>query len=125
METIGIIGGGPAGATIAERLAKGVSGFRVLVFEEKLGWEKPCGGGLTYKALRRYPFLLDAVEPHTLIREAEFVAANGDSVSLQLARPLAVYSRSVLNHLLLDRARGAGAEVISERVLGFDRTPEG
>src|SRR5215472_2480796 len=125
METIGIIGGGPAGATIAERLAKGCARFRVLVFEEKLGWEKPCGGGLTHKALRRYPFLLNAVEPHTLIRDAEFVAANGDSVRLRLARPLAIYSRSVLNNLLLERAREAGAEVIADRVLGFERTPQG
>lgn len=125
METIGIIGGGPAGATAAERLAKGGAGLRVLVFEEKLGWEKPCGGGLTHKALRRYPFLLDAAEPHTLIREAEFVAANGDSVCLQLSRPLAIYSRSVLNNLLLGRARKAGADVVAERVLGFDRTASG
>lgn len=124
METIGIIGGGPAGATAAERLAQGGAG-RVLVFEEKLGWEKPCGGGLTHKALRRYPFLLDAAEPHTLIREAEFVAANGESVRLQLARPLAIYSRSVLNKLLLGRAQQAGAEVIAERVLAFERTTSG
>jgi len=125
METIGIIGGGPAGAIAAECLARGGSRLRVLVFEEKVGWEKPCGGGLTQKALRRYPFLLDAVEPHTLIRDAEFVAANGDSVRLQLARPLAIYSRSVLNNLLLDRAREAGAEVIAERVLGLERAPDG
>jgi flavin-dependent dehydrogenase len=125
METIGIIGGGPAGATAAERLAKGGAGLRVLVFEERLGWEKPCGGGLTHKALRRYPFLLDAAEPHTLVRDAEFVAANGDSVRLQLARPLAIYSRSVLNNLLLDRARAVGAELVAERVLKFERTLEG
>jgi geranylgeranyl reductase family protein len=125
METIGIIGGGPAGATAAERLAKRGARFRVLVLEEKLGWEKPCGGGLTHKALRRYPFLLDVGKPHTLIRDAEFVAANGDSVRLQLARPLAIYSRSVLNNLLLERARQAGAEVIADRVLGFERTPQG
>jgi flavin-dependent dehydrogenase len=125
METIGIIGGGPAGATTAERLANGGSALHVLVFEERLGWEKPCGGGLTHKTLRRYPFLIEAAEPHTLIRDAEFVAANGDSVRLQLARPLAIYSRSVLNELLLGRAREAGAEVIGERVLGFERTLQG
>jgi flavin-dependent dehydrogenase len=125
METIGIIGGGPAGATAAERLAKGGSGLRLLVFEERLGWEKPCGGGLTHKTLRRYPFLIEAAEPHTLVRDAEFVAANGDSVRLQLARPIAIYSRSILNNLLLGRAREAGAEMTGERVLGFDRAPRG
>jgi len=38
---------------------------------------------------------------------------------------LAVYSRSVLNSLLLGRAESAGAEVIGERVLGFERTGQG
>ena len=77
------------------------------------------------KALRRDPFLLDAVEAHTLIRDAEFVAANGDSIHLQLSRPLAIYSRSVLNHLLLGRAREAGARGACGQVLGFDRKPDG
>jgi len=29
-----------------------------MVFDEKLAWEKPCGGGLTYKAYDQYPYLL-------------------------------------------------------------------
>jgi len=29
-------------------------------FDEKLAWEKPCGGGVTHKALQRYPFLAEA-----------------------------------------------------------------
>lgn len=125
LKTVAIIGGGPAGATVAARLADAANGLRALVFEEKLGWEKPCGGGLPYKALRRYPFLEGATEPHTLIREAELVAASGESVKLSLRQPLAIYSRAVLNNLLLGRARRAGAEVIEDRVLGFERVEGG
>jgi hypothetical protein len=55
-----VIGGGPAGAMAAEKLAR--AGWRVSVFEEKLGWEKPCGGGVTPKALARYPFLSRGAE---------------------------------------------------------------
>jgi geranylgeranyl diphosphate/geranylgeranyl-bacteriochlorophyllide a reductase len=44
----------------AEKLAR--AGWRVSVFEEKLGWEKPCGGGVTPKALARYPFLSRGAE---------------------------------------------------------------
>jgi len=51
---IAIVGGGPAGAFAAELLAAG--GKKVLLFDEKLAWEKPCGGGLTHKALSQYPF---------------------------------------------------------------------
>ena len=47
MKRVAILGGGPAGAFAAEQLAS--AGLRVVVFDEKLAWEKPCGGGLTFK----------------------------------------------------------------------------
>jgi len=127
VKTIAIIGGGPAGAMVAEGLASsgGGPGARALVFEERLGWEKPCGGGLPPKALRRYPFLAEATDAHTTIRDAELVAANGApdgvSVRLRLREPLAIYSRAVLNRLLLRRAEGAGAEIIQDRIVSFER----
>ncbi|MGA7645302.1 MAG: NAD(P)-binding protein, partial [Terriglobales bacterium] len=57
---IAIVGGGPAGALAAAVL--GAAGRDVLHFEEKLAWEKPCGGGVTHKALQQYPFLAEVGE---------------------------------------------------------------
>lgn len=126
---IAIIGGGPAGATAAERLARGAAAagerVAVTVFEERIGWEKPCGGGLPWKALRRYPFLLEASEPHRCAHDAELVAPNGRTLRVQLRAPLAIYSRSTLNNLLLRRAENAGAEIVPERILSFRRTNSG
>ena len=65
MKRVAILGGGPAGAFAAERLAS--AGLDVLVFDEKLAWEKPCGGGLTYKAYSQYPFLIENSTPKRLI----------------------------------------------------------
>jgi geranylgeranyl reductase family protein len=113
-QAIAIIGGGPAGAVTAESLAKG--GVRALIFEEKLGWEKPCGGGLSHRALQRYAFLADAMGYGKQVRDVEFIAPSGDRVRLRLRAPLAIYSRSVLNQLLLSRAEAAGAEVIADRI---------
>jgi flavin-dependent dehydrogenase len=48
--TVAIVGGGPAGAHAAELLSAG--GFPVRLYDEKIAWEKPCGGGLTFKALK-------------------------------------------------------------------------
>ena len=48
MKSVAVLGGGPAGASAAERLAR--AGLKTTLFDEKLAWEKPCGGGLTYKA---------------------------------------------------------------------------
>ncbi|HZT72770.1 MAG TPA: NAD(P)/FAD-dependent oxidoreductase [Terriglobales bacterium] len=113
-----VIGGGPAGALAAERLA--AAGRSVTLFDEKLAWEKPCGGGLTDKALRRYPFLREACRQH-LLAECELIGRDGRSVTLRLDRPIAVMPRLQLNGLLLDRARQAGAELIRDRVVALDR----
>ncbi len=110
-----IAGGGPAGALCAERLAR--AGFSVTVFEERPGWEKPCGGGVTWKTLQRYPFLLEGGVEKKLIRKAELIAADGRRVGLELSRPLAIYSRATLNSFLLRRAAQAGCTVVRQRAL--------
>jgi flavin-dependent dehydrogenase len=118
---IAILGGGPAGAFAAAELAR--AGREVILFDEKLAWEKPCGGGLTDKALARWPFLRDTPVEHNWIRDCELIAPSGRKVALGLDRPIAIYSRFALNSLLLDRARAAGAHVLRERITRIDGTP--
>jgi flavin-dependent dehydrogenase len=122
-EHTAIIGGGPAGAVAAESIARG--GGRVTVFEEKVGWEKPCGGGVTHKALQRYPFLSPATGEAKPVQEVEFLAANNASLRFQLRQPLVIYSRCNLNELLLRRAASAGAEVVEDRVRDFRHSRSG
>jgi len=126
VRTVAIIGGGPAGARAAETLARGWgSACSVRVFEERVGWEKPCGGGLSHKALARYPFLAAATEGSRLVHDAEFVAPSGEAMHFHLRSPLAIYARSTLNQLLLRRAAAAGAEVVSDHILEMRRCPTG
>ena len=113
--TIAIIGAGPAGAFAAESLAR--AGRKVLLFDEKLAWEKPCGGGITHKALVEYPFLGDSQAERNWVSGCELVSPSGRRTRLRLDRPIAIFSRRVLNGLLLERARQAGAEVVQERVI--------
>lgn len=115
-ERILIAGGGPAGALCGERLAR--AGCAVTIFEARRGWEKPCGGGVTWKTLERYPFLLDGGVEKRLVRTAELAAPSGARVRLELSRPLAIYSRAVLNEFLLRRAEAAGCAVVPQRVTG-------
>jgi len=61
MTEIAIVGGGPSGAMCGEQLAR--AGHSVSIFDEHLAWEKPCGGGLTHKAVECFPFLLDNPYP--------------------------------------------------------------
>jgi geranylgeranyl reductase family protein len=118
MKTVAVLGGGPAGASAAERLAQ--AGVRTLLFDEKLGWEKPCGGGLTYKAYQKYPYLLDNDRPKRLVHETVIGAWGAGEARMRLEHPLVIYSRLDLNRLLLDRAEQAGAELEQTRVLGIE-----
>ncbi|HVB39837.1 MAG TPA: lycopene cyclase family protein [Terriglobales bacterium] len=115
-DPIAVIGGGPAGAQAAAELAR--AGRGVLLIDEKLAWEKPCGGGVTDKALRQYPFLADALYARNWVRECELTSPRGRALQLALDRPMAIFSRRVLNQLLLDRATAAGAEIVHDRVVG-------
>ena len=123
MKTVAVLGGGPAGAFAAERLAE--AGLKVIVFDEKLAWEKPCGGGLTFKAYNEYPFLIDNDTPKRLIRETTIAAPKAGEVKMELTHPLVIYSRMDLNRMLLERAERAGACIEKTRVLGIDRREKG
>ena len=128
LRTIAIVGGGPAGAMAAERLLRGHASeemksraLRVTIFEEKPGWEKPCGGGLSHKALKSYPFLLNEARLANPVRKMEIHGPKEVGVSLTLREPLAIYSRRELNHLLLERSQCSGAHVINDRIVSINR----
>ncbi len=114
MKEIAIVGGGPAGSLCGERLAR--AGYNVTIYDERLAWEKPCGGGLTHKAIEAYPFLLDAPHPKKIVRTAELISSKGHRATLEMSKPIVIYSRKVLNGLLLDRAVEAGCSAVRTRV---------
>jgi geranylgeranyl diphosphate/geranylgeranyl-bacteriochlorophyllide a reductase len=118
MQNIAIVGGGPAGALCGERLAS--RGFQVTIFDERLAWEKPCGGGLTHKAIEAYPFLLDGQHPKKIVRTAELISGGGHRARFEMSHPIVIYARTVLNGLLLDRAVSAGCTTVCSRVTSVD-----
>jgi flavin-dependent dehydrogenase len=123
MAEIAIVGGGPSGAMCGEQLAR--AGHRVQIFDEHLAWEKPCGGGLTHKAVQCFPFLLENAYPKKLVHSVELISSNEHRAKLEMTHPIVIYSRRVLNGMLLDRARAAGCEVQQSRVLAVDaETPK-
>src|SRR3954466_3782535 len=109
MKRIAVLGGGPAGAFAPAQLAS--AGLNTVLIDEKLAWEKPCGGGLTYKAYHEYPFLIDNQTPKKIVRETVLAAPKAGSVTLHLRDPLVIYSRYDLNNMLLCRADKAGAQI--------------
>jgi geranylgeranyl reductase family protein len=108
-----VIGAGPAGSFAAELLARG--GAKVALFDGRPeGEPKPCGGGVTAKALKAWPHLLGAVG--RTVNELNLYSPSGKKLHLNLEEPFAIYSRVVFDSYLRDRARDAGARIISEKI---------
>ncbi|HSK62695.1 MAG TPA: NAD(P)-binding protein, partial [Pyrinomonadaceae bacterium] len=108
-----IVGAGPAGSFAAELLAK--SGAKVALFDGRpTGEPKACGGGVTAKALKAWPNLMNAVG--RTIHDLDLYSPSGKRLHLKLDEPFAVYSRVAFDGYLRDRARDAGAHVFAEKI---------
>ncbi len=108
-----IVGAGPAGSLAAELLA--TSGAKVALFDGRPeGEPKACGGGVTAKALKAWPQLLNAVG--RTITELDLYSPSSKRLHLALDEPFAIYSRIAFDCYLRDRARDAGAKIISEKI---------
>ena len=116
-----IVGAGPAGSFAAERLAR--ADVRVALFDGRPpGEPKACGGGVTSKALKAWPHLLEAVG--RTIDELDMYSPSGKHLHMELDEPFAVYSRIAFDTFLRERAREWGAEIFAEKISarGFKRT---
>jgi geranylgeranyl reductase family protein len=108
-----IVGAGPAGSFAAELIAK--RGAKVALFDGRPeGEPKACGGGVTAKALKAWPQLLDAVG--RTVYELDLYSPSSKKLHLTLDEPFAIYSRVAFDCYLRDRARDAGAHVIPEKI---------
>src|SRR6059036_3870652 len=119
-----VVGAGPAGSFAAELLARG--GARVALFDGRPpGEPKACGGGVTSKALKAWPQLLEAVG--RTIYELDMYSPSGKHLHLKLDEPFAIYSRIAFDTFLRERARHAGAQVFTEKLSarGCKQTEDG
>jgi geranylgeranyl reductase family protein len=109
-----VVGGGPAGATAARTLA--LEGRRVRLLDRThFPRNKPCGGAISMRALRRFPYLPDAVEriPTRRLSRLYLEAPCGDGITLRSDEPAALMVRRIdFDALLLGLAREAGVEVV-------------
>jgi geranylgeranyl reductase family protein len=103
-----IVGAGPAGALLAYLLAS--QNARVLLIDRKhLPRDKPCGGGLTPRALALLPFdIREVIEEYTYSVEA-FVNGRRAFVAHGDHPVITMVMRSRLDHFLAMKAVRAGA----------------
>lgn len=107
---VAVVGAGPAGALTAHALAQRGASV-VLLDRARFPRDKPCGGGLTRRALQLLPFSVDPVVEDSICRIG-FRLRYGSSFHRHADQPLVVMTRRRrLDAFLVERAVEAGAEL--------------
>jgi geranylgeranyl reductase family protein len=106
---VAVVGAGPAGATAAYRLAR--TRARVLLVDKaRFPRDKPCGGGLTTRAVRQLPFSVEPVVEDRITR-VRCRLRYGRVMERESEQVLcAMTQRRKLDAFLVQQAVSAGAE---------------
>jgi geranylgeranyl reductase family protein len=110
---ITIVGAGPAGAWSAILLAK--RGHSISLIDPQAPWEKPCGGGVTAKALSSVD-IFDSELPRQNIDRITIYFGDRTNVTVSPREPIAVVSRKDLGTRLLQEAERVGVSFLKTRV---------
>lgn len=115
---IGIVGGGPAGLYCAKILAE--NGKDVTLFDHKIPFEKPCGGGITQKTFRDFPDL-DYLKLYSKQIESFGFSVSTSKKKASVSNPnlLSIISRKTLGTLLLETGIKFGVKHISDKVISI------
>ena len=120
-----VVGAGPAGSSTAYRLASG--GASVLLLDRaRFPRDKPCGGGVTPRALQQLPVDITPVVEH-VVTTAELRLGFRRTAERGRGGPLVYMTqRRRLDHYLVEKAASAGAELREGvKVIGVEANERG
>src|SRR5215213_3351456 len=118
---VAIVGAGPAGCRAAWRMAR--AGARVAIVDGSHPREKPCGGGVTGRALDLLGNALDSRQLRMVPIETGTFQHRSRTARMSLRGntteppPLVVASRQQFDAALLDAATTAGARLVASRAI--------
>ena len=121
---VAVVGGGPAGGSAAETLAKG--GIETFLIERKLDNCKPCGGAIPLCMVGEFDLPLDIIDRR--VTKMKMISPSNVAVDIgQTLKPheyIGMVRREVLDSYLRERASASGATVINGLFLKMD-APKG
>lgn len=120
---VAIIGGGPAGLYAAWLLSS--NGTKCTVFDHRIPWEKPCGGGITSKAFERFAMLNDWKDEMQTLQEFTFVSPTDNVAYISGNASLNIISRARLSELMLAKCLQAGMTLLPEKITAIRKEENG
>nr|AAP55675.1 geranylgeranyl reductase [Prunus persica] len=122
---VAVVGGGPAGGSAAETLAKG--GIETFLIERKMDNCKPCGGAIPLCMVGEFDLPLDIIDRR--VTKMKMISPSNVAVDIgQTLKPheyIGMARREVLDQYLRNRASENGATVINGLFLKMEKPGDG
>ena len=112
---VAVIGGGPAGSSAAEVLAK--AGIETYLFERKLDNAKPCGGAIPLCMVAEFDLPPEIIDRR--VRNMTMISPSNVEVDINIEKPdeyIGMCRREILDGFLRERAHKLGANLINGTV---------
>ncbi|HEY9848789.1 MAG TPA: geranylgeranyl reductase [Leptolyngbyaceae cyanobacterium] len=116
---VAVVGGGPAGSSAAEILAK--AGIETYLFERKLDNAKPCGGAIPLCMVSEFDLPPEIIDRR--VRKMKMISPSNIEVDINLIKQeeyIGMCRREVLDGFMRDRAAKLGASLINGTVYKLD-----
>ncbi|MGK7928626.1 MAG: geranylgeranyl reductase [Spirulina sp.] len=116
---VAVVGGGPAGSSAAETLAK--AGIETYLFERKLDNAKPCGGAIPLCMVGEFDLPPEIVDRR--VRKMKMISPSNIEVDINLDREdeyIGMCRREILDGFMRNRAAELGANLINGTVYKLD-----
>ncbi len=97
---VGIVGAGISGLYLASLL--GEQGYEVVLYDPRAPWEKPCGGGITYRTYSAFPILDGFRQQCLAVHNMRMIAPDGEDCTVSYPDPILIASRQDLGAYLLE-----------------------
>src|SRR5262249_26587638 len=95
-------------------------GHLVTLVDPQAPWEKPCGGGVTAKALSSFG-IFESDLPRNHIDRITIYFGDSRSVTVAPKEPLAVVSRRELGSYLMKEAEKSGVIIVKNRISRIEK----
>lgn len=114
---VAVIGGGPAGASAALKLAeKGIT--TVLIEKETLPRYKTCGGGFVFRGRRQMPFDISSVVEREFNKIDLYFDQSGIHLTTEREEPIiSMIMRKDFDNLIVKKAQEAGVTLLENHKL--------
>ena len=117
MYKVAIVGAGVGGCYLSYLLAR--NGVDTIVFDFRAPYDKLCAGGMSHKAMAKFPVLEELSCPRNVMWKSAIISPKDRMTMIDFEKPLTIFKRRDLNSSLLKKAKESGASFRKERVRSF------